>query len=169
MILLGDNNKNKKIVRSPILFFLMNPFSFFWESFFGENCTGFPYLLFITELFMLHNPGKTTSGITSINLTLCGEAIDGILHYVQDNKIRCDYIFWWDMSFNNSFYIIFTWHINEVLLLNSFSFLFSQVFLLINSIFLLLSLESSSFFHLVSDFITVSCTFLVLWRLLTVN
>ena len=49
---------------------------------------------------------------------------------------RCRYIFWWHMFFNNSLYIAFTWNINQFLLLNTFSFLFSQMFLLVNSTFL---------------------------------
>ena len=50
------------------------------------------------------------------------------------------YIFWWDIFFNNSFYILFTWFINQFLLLNNFSF-FYETFLLISLISLFWSLN----------------------------
>ena len=95
--------------------------------------------LFITEWLNKDTSGETTSWI----VVACSMVCWGWFVYLWciatsswSSTSRCRYIFWWHMFFNNSLYIAFTWNINQFLLLNTFSFLFSQMFLLVNSTFL---------------------------------
>ena len=65
-----------------------------------------------------------------------------------------------EMSLNNSLYITSARRIKQFLILNTFSVLFSQTYLLINSISLSsLTLESSIIFQLVPKFLDVLCPF----------
>ena len=79
------------------------------------------------------------------------------------------YIFWWGMFFNNSLYVTFTWCISQFLLLNTFYFLFPQTFLLINSIFLCFDPWIFCQLLIVSKFLTVSCAFVDVVNVVTVN
>ena len=55
-----------------------------------------------------------------------------VLQYFVIDNTRMS-IFWWEMFFNNSIHITFTQCFNHFLLLNTFSFLSLQTFLIINS------------------------------------
>ena len=79
------------------------------------------------------------------------------------------YIFWWGMFFNNSLYVTFTWCTSQFLLLNTFYFLFPQTFLLINSIFLCFDPWIFCQLLIVSKFLTVSCAFVDVVNVVTVN
>ena len=80
-----------------------------------------------------------------------------IILHVIGNSNRMS-IFWWEMFFNDSIIITFTWRINQFLLLNTFFFFFRRQFLC-QLDFFLLRLQSSGSFRLVSTILIISCPF----------
>ena len=109
---------------------------FFYSLFYVENFIWSPWFLFITKWFSL-----LITVILLVNLVL--ELHQFARRFVNKRLMRYSYfksrasrtyIFWWDMFFNNSLSITFKWCINQFLLLNTFSFLFAQIFVLSNLI-----------------------------------
>ena len=109
---------------------------FFYSLFYVENFIWSTWFLFITKWFSLQ-----ITVILLVNLVLelhqfarrfVNKRLMGYSYF--KSRASRKYIFWWDMFFSNSLSITFKWYINQFLLLNTFSFLFAQIFVLINLI-----------------------------------
>ena len=168
-IFLGSSNQSYEyaFIFDESIFLFLEPF--FWRKLYW--C---PNFFFITKSFSLHTSDKTTSWINSSCSTICWGQVGGILLSSSTTIISTECslsylasnISWWGKFFSNSINITFTLCINQFLLLNTFSFIFLQKFLLINSISLsfdqfepytVLNLQC----HLLSCFrVSVFCTFL---------
>ena len=163
VILLDDNNKNSG---QSLLFFDKSIFLFLesccWVFFRKWNWIS---LFFITESSSLDAYGKTSSWILSICSTVY--LFRRGCTWQQNQTVAI--IFWWDMFFNNSFNITFTWCFDRVYIWNNFFFSFSLdnfAYQLNFSVFWALNPLSPSIF--ISTFL-FSVLFWMLRVLVTVN
>ena len=144
-------------------FLLMNQFFFFKSRFLEKNVLD---LLIYCLLLGL------SAEIVIICSTLYWEQLDGTLHYMSKQQYQnIDFHFFWLWS--EFIFLIELCLLTTILTLFShgasksfsFSFLFAHTLLLIISISLPFepwTVESSVTFHLVSDFLTVYCSFSLL-------
>ena len=122
------------------------------ESFFsGENCVWSLYFLIITESFSFDISGKTTSGMTSACLVIWEKDVGTQLNPISE------FIFSDEKCSSTASILRFTWCINKFRLLDTFAFFFLRIFYLSGQFLALLTVESSSSFHLISEFLAISC------------
>ena len=122
------------------------------ESFFsGENCVWSLYFLIITESFSFDISGKTTSGMTSACLVIWEKDVGTQLNPISE------FTFSDEKCSSTASILRFTSCINKFRLLDTFSFFFLRILYLSGQFLALLTVESSSSFHLISEFLAISC------------
>ena len=122
------------------------------ESFFsGENCVWSLYFLIITESFSFDISGKTTSGMTSTCLVIWEKDVGTQLNPISE------FTFSDEKCSSTASILRFTSCINKFRLLDTFSFFFLRILYLSGQFLALLTVESSSSFHLISEFLAISC------------